>query len=86
MAAVQKLDGWFLANDLQRLIDPEGGEPVARRSRSWAIAELVSEGVLEQGNPVTSGRRGKPARQYRVMAKFSDAQTVPAQNGLWSQS
>jgi hypothetical protein len=73
MAAAQKVasqgDGWFLAADLE--IDPDKGQPLSRRVRDWALAELVGQELLEQGTPLRSGKRGKPAMRYRVTGKFS---------------
>jgi hypothetical protein len=83
LVAAQKLmPGWFVPSNLQ-VFDPQKDESLSRRSRDWAIRELVREGLLEQGTRVTSGRKGKPARQYRVVAKSSG---VAALNGLCSQS
>jgi hypothetical protein len=55
------------------------GQPLSRRSRDWAIGELVADHLLEKGTPLPSGK-GKPPVRYRVMAMFSGAQTTPAPN------
>jgi Resolvase, N terminal domain len=73
MAAARKQgDGWFVANDLQ-VTDPDSGKSLNRRSRDWVISELVAENLLEEGIPLASGKKGKPARRYRVAPLSSDA-------------
>jgi Resolvase, N terminal domain len=86
MTAARRLalkgDGWFLAADLQ-VIDPDSGKPLNRRTRDSAIRQLVAENLLEEGIPVPSGKRGKPARRHRIVAMPPDASAL---NGLVAQS